>query len=862
MNKKRKIIIIVAGIFLLASLLIGISYAYYMNNAIQDGSNAFGSACFKITFTDSNDISLMSSLPIKDKDADNLTPYTFTITNVCKLDMDYNINLETLSGTTMDLNAIKYKLNKSNPKVLGTISENSSSVFINDNVTSSKTIKTGLLKPNVSKTFELRMWIDYDSTYEQASQKDFFSKLVVSTIIYDDNVAMLKSGKDFNKIIRDLAGDEPSEEQINEITPEIENMREMIRNYEEGNGEVDESDFLDYEGDYNYYKRLIHFYDTFGIYALIVDSNVEQIIFTNTPPEDGIVTEIISTENSKSDILTWYDNGVIYIYSPEKKIYLNRDSSGMFLNLSSLTSLDVSNFDSTKVVDMSYMFNTEGMNINHSIGEKMSIKSITGLDNFDTFNVENMEMTFACLNNITNLEVEDFDTSNVVNMSYMFAGDNSIASLDLSKWNTSNVTNMSGMFGEMINLTYLNISGFDTSNVTDMSGMFGELEKIENLDLSNFDTMKVTNMTSMFSGMENLKTLNLNSFNTSEVTSMNSMFYRLEGMESLDVSNFNTSKVTDMGWMFSYMVNLASLDISGFDTSKVVSMECMFSNSRSLENLDLSSFDTTNVKNMSYMFSYMNSLTEINVSHFNTSNVINMASMFSGLGKVQNLDLSNFDTMKVTNMTSMFSGMESLKTLNVSSFNTSEVTSMNSMFYRLFDLESLDVSNFDTSKVTDMGYMFRWCSSLTNLDVSNFNTSNVTNMSEMFASLFDLESLNVSNFDTSNVTDMSNMFDGDRELLELDISSFDTSNVTNMYSMFFDDFSLKIIYVSDKWNTSKVTRSNFILSSCSKLTGGKGTKWSNSKNSINYAKIDCGSGAEGLFTLKGTTSEYAAYCSN
>ncbi|MBE8832410.1 BspA family leucine-rich repeat surface protein [Enterococcus hirae] len=131
----------------------------------------------------------------------------------------------------------------------------------------------------------------------------------------------------------------------------------------------------------------------------------------------------------------------------------------MFKEMSNLTSLDVSSFDTSKVTDMSYMFYRNG---------------------------------------VTSLDVSGFDTSKVTVMSYMFLGMKNITNLDVNSWNTSNVTSMYGMFSGMSSVTSLDVSGFDTCNVTTMREMFREMGNLTSLDLSGFDTSKVTTMGSMF----------------------------------------------------------------------------------------------------------------------------------------------------------------------------------------------------------------------------------------------------------------------------------------------------------------------------------------------------------------------------
>ena len=73
---------------------------------------------------------------------------------------------------------------------------------------------------------------------------------------------------------------------------------------------------------------------------------------------------------------------------------------------------------------------------------------------------------------LTSLNLSNFNTNNVKDMSYMFNKCSSLTSLDLSNFNTNNVENMKCMFRECTSLTSLNLSNFNTSNVNDMNQMF------------------------------------------------------------------------------------------------------------------------------------------------------------------------------------------------------------------------------------------------------------------------------------------------------------------------------------------------------------------------------------------------------
>ena len=157
----------------------------------------------------------------------------------------------------------------------------------------------------------------------------------------------------------------------------------------------------------------------------------------------------------------------------------------LFINFGNIISINFSNFDSSKVVDMSRMFH--------------------GLYNLKT------------------LDLTNFNTSLVTNMENMFY-DCGITSLNLSHFNTSLVTNMRYMFYNCFKLKILDLSNFDTSSVTDMESMFYNNKVLISLDLSNFNISSVVSMRNMFSNSISLIYLNLNSFVEREDVDVNNFF--------------------------------------------------------------------------------------------------------------------------------------------------------------------------------------------------------------------------------------------------------------------------------------------------------------------------------------------------
>ena len=248
----------------------------------------------------------------------------------------------------------------------------------------------------------------------------------------------------------------------------------------------------------------------------------------------------IEDEESDYEIKLWLDSTdkTAYYYAETEKVYLNEDMNSMFRNMSSLISLNLSNFDTSKVTNMSYMFfNTPSL-------------TLLNLSNFNTSRVTDMGFMFYGMSSLTSLNLSNFNTGNVTDMSFMFAQTHKLKTLNLGHLNTSRVTTMEKMFSNMWALESLDVSSFDTSNVTNMAHMFGGLAKITTLNLNNFNTSRVTNMTYMFNSMVILENLSLPSFDTRNVTTMAGMFGSMEGLKNLNISSFDTSSVRDFRYMF------------------------------------------------------------------------------------------------------------------------------------------------------------------------------------------------------------------------------------------------------------------------------------------------------------------------
>ena len=191
-----------------------------------------------------------------------------------------------------------------------------------------------------------------------------------------------------------------------------------------------------------------------------------------------------------------------------------------------------------------------GKKIEFTYYYKFKVEGIYQIEYIFKNDLKKTNHMFCGCHSLTSLNLSNFNTQNVINMSKMFYGCNSLNSLNLSNFNTQNVTDMSWMFSECNSLTNLDLLNFNTRNVTDMNRMFFYCKSLTNLNLIYFNTRNVTDVSWMFLGCNSLKKLNLSNFNTQNVTNMNEMFKDCKSLTNLNLSNFNTQNVKYMKMMF------------------------------------------------------------------------------------------------------------------------------------------------------------------------------------------------------------------------------------------------------------------------------------------------------------------------
>ena len=179
--KKNRLILAIITISLVGLIGIGMSYAYWRSTVIQDKTNVGASKCFSIELANqANEINLTNAYPITDAEGRKLTPYTFTLKNTCSMAAKYNLNMEMLSGTTLNSGYVAVLVNNKDIRLL---SSYDAATTVIDGSTESRTLDIGLLEGNSSKDYSISLWIDEDVTLEDdILNKVFKSKIVVDAI--------------------------------------------------------------------------------------------------------------------------------------------------------------------------------------------------------------------------------------------------------------------------------------------------------------------------------------------------------------------------------------------------------------------------------------------------------------------------------------------------------------------------------------------------------------------------------------------------------------------------------------------------------------------------------------------------------
>ena len=144
------------------------------------------------------------------------------------------------------------------------------------------------------------------------------------------------------------------------------------------------------------------------------------------------------------------------------------------------------------------------------------ITTINGLNKLNTSNLKDIGAMFYNCNNLTSIDISDWNTSNINNVTSKLSSNDmtglfeycfKLVDLKLPrKFITAKVDNISGMFNNT-RLTSLDLSGWDTSKVYSMRHVFHNSIALGRLNLVGWDASRVGDTSWIFSNCTELTTL-------------------------------------------------------------------------------------------------------------------------------------------------------------------------------------------------------------------------------------------------------------------------------------------------------------------------------------------------------------------
>lgn len=536
---------------------------------------------------------------------------------------------------------------------------------------------------------------------------------------------------------------------------------------------------------------------------------------------------------------------------------------GVFSECSSLTNLEIADWNVVNVKNMNKSFN------------KCSALTWLDINNWDTQNVTVMSNTFSDCTSLDALNLKNWDLNKVTNMKEMFKGDSSLLYIRMGEgWNLSACTNMQATFEGCSKLTQNFKEIRTTNNLTNISYTFKGMNGVVNLDLRGFNTQGVTSEcketfvncsnlrkinataaftipkeyhnTNMFAGCNALVGGNGTDYDTNPNNKDSAQFAWLDGEDRSDLDDdrgyFSARteafmKQTAKEWLKANKLNYNANTINSFMHADNVT-EAEVTAKSGVQDLKDTGTDvpiyfwkesTTNNRHdirwwspadvvfihpdSAWMFYGYENATTIDLTGLDFSRMKNYSEFFYNDKNLTSLTLGEFSTTSATDMNAMFRECQKLTEVNIKGWDTSNVTDMRYMFYNCNKLTEIDMTGLDTSKITSTDHMFFNCQSATKILTSRWDTSNVTEMSYMFDRCIKLAEVDVTSFDTRKVTTMENMFSNsiwnnntaeNKVLKTLDLSSFSTESLTNIKNMFTRQRALTTVYVNpEEWSDAE-----------------------------------------------------------
>ncbi len=187
---KRKIYV---TLLIIVICLIGVSYAFFTLYLRQSEENTITSlSCFSTTFTEeTNAISLEKTYAVTEDEGMSYSPFTFKIKNNCTDTIYAYITIDSLNegtSTNLDSSHVRYNLSTKGTTdgISATLKPSSTKKLENGH--NGYVIKTLALGSNEELEYDLRLWVDENTTASEGLSKTWSGQVVIVSDAEEPNI--------------------------------------------------------------------------------------------------------------------------------------------------------------------------------------------------------------------------------------------------------------------------------------------------------------------------------------------------------------------------------------------------------------------------------------------------------------------------------------------------------------------------------------------------------------------------------------------------------------------------------------------------------------------------------------------------
>lgn len=253
-----------------------------------------------------------------------------------------------------------------------------------------------------------------------------------------------------------------------------------------------------------------------------------------------------------------------------------------------------------------------------TIGAPYELTISSEVDLLDTF-----YGIFIGLTNLTKLDITNLKTGAIIDTKLMSFVDNDTAlvEVDMSGLSLPTITEIGNMFRKAPKLTTINMSNCSFPNLTKITHMFVELPALKNLQLNLGQLPNLQVASDVIRDCHALVSLDLSQLDVSSATNLMRFVIFADSLESI-ILPMNISSATTLDSIVRNAPKLETIDFTGRTNNKVTSFQWGFAGNTALKTLDLTMIDFSNVTGilLQHMFQNCSSLEEVKVnSSWNTS---------------------------------------------------------------------------------------------------------------------------------------------------------------------------------------------------------------------------------------------------